>query len=247
MTFSNTVKRPKEMTIENAPKRNRRLKSRSVTIFLVTLLFVGNPVEGLSQTDFTEKQYQMFRSFYYDSWNTIFEVVGHDPMTSLSEFGNTSPGILRDLCRIIVDYSLFRSTAVGIFIDKSFGIESMDNLILRLMFDLAKVNWIPIDEVKSKDEPKLLQAKDDLEKFVKENYNYLNKNHAYCVDIVRYELKSSYQLIQNHSSIKMEFQLRDFYESQIPFLKWVLENTVESEEKNELQKLIESIERKYLL
>ena len=58
MTFPNTIKRPMEMTIENASRRIRRLKSRSVRIVLVTLLFVGNPVEVLSQTDFTENQYQ---------------------------------------------------------------------------------------------------------------------------------------------------------------------------------------------
>ena len=87
-------------------------------------------------------------------------------MTSLSEFENTPPGTLRDLCRIIVDYTTFRSTSVQAFVKKSFGIESMNNLILMLIFDLAKVNWIPIDEVKSKDEPKLLKAKDDLKKFI---------------------------------------------------------------------------------
>lgn len=44
-----------------------------------------------------------------------------------------------------------------------------------------------------------------------------------------------------------EFELRDLYESQVPFIRWLRGTIPASEERDDMEVLIHSIERKYLL
>ena len=116
------------------------------------------------------------------------------------------------------------------------------------MFDLAEVEWTSLDEVSPDDQEKLLQAKDTLTDFLNDTSRNLISKHKYCLDnnFVP-DLVSPSQLTLHYTSVPVEFRLREFYRSQLAFLDWVLENTPESREKDNLLELIGSIERKYLL
>ena len=153
------------------------------------------------------------------------------------------------MCLIIIDYQTFRSVVTQVFIKKSFGREALKSLIQRLIFDLAEITWVPLDEIKSEDESKLLEIDDSLNSFLGENFNYLiEKYELFLKTEALLSVSSHYQLTHDYTSnAPVEFRLREYYQSQPPFLSWVLENTLESREKNHLRELIESIQRKYLL
>ena len=55
----------------------------------------------------------------------------------------------------------------------------------------------------------------------------------------------TFEFIEGYASVPMEFQMRDLYRSQVPLIRWIQENLPESEEKNNLQTMVESLERKY--
>ena len=76
MSILSLVQRSKRMVSEKNYLRNKFLELSK--ILLMVLLTFGNSIEGRAQTEFSEQQYQMFRSFYYDSLNTILELIGND-------------------------------------------------------------------------------------------------------------------------------------------------------------------------
>ena len=117
------------------------------------------------------------------------------------------------------------------------------------MFDLAEVEWVPLNEVRLEDHEKLIQAKDHLNEFSRDNLNNLTSKFKYCLEnwIISSDLVSRYQFSSHYTSVPTEFRLRELYRSQLAFMSWVLENTRDSEEKDRLQRLIESIKHKYLL
>ena len=56
-----------------------------------------------------------------------------------------------------------------------------------------------------------------------------------------------FHLVEKYNSVPIEFQLRDLYVSSIPLIQWIRANIPPSEEKDELETLLESMKRKYLL
>lgn len=55
------------------------------------------------------------------------------------------------------------------------------------------------------------------------------------------------QFLEGYNAVPIEFQLRDLYASHVPFIQWVREHVPPSEEKEELEVLVGSLKRKYLL
>ena len=51
----------------------------------------------------------------------------------------------------------------------------------------------------------------------------------------------------DYADTPTEFQLRALYETQVPFIQWVWETIPPSEERSNMEALIRSMERKYLL
>ena len=56
-----------------------------------------------------------------------------------------------------------------------------------------------------------------------------------------------FHLVEKYNSVPIEFQLRDLYVSSIPLIQWIRANIPPSEEKDQLETLVESMKRKYLL
>ena len=126
---------------------------------------------------------------------------------------------------------------------------------MRLMFDLADVKWVPLDEVSPEDQPRVLQAKDDLNRFFKDSLDALLSKYAICLPWFLAESLAAdpefefnpYTLTSNYASVPLEFRLRELFQSQLPAVNWLLDNTRESEERDSLRELIQSMKRKYLL
>ena len=57
--------------------------------------------------------------------------------------------------------------------------------------------------------------------------------------------RGMYSFVEGYASVPMEFQMRDLYISNIPLIQWLQENLPDSDEKDRLQIMAESLERKY--
>ena len=237
------------MTLKRRVSNNR--SPGVCKILLIGLLVFGGFSNAASQTEFSDREYEMFRNFYYDSLNTIFELAGRDNINLASEsLNNLSEESQGHVCSIFVDYGIFKSMVIDALFKRTFGKEAINSLIRRVIFDLADVEWVPLDEVSVEDQPMLLKAKDSLKSFLDDNLGSLDSIFESCLKkdgmVTIMGMVSPYQLARNYTSVPVEFQLRDLCRSQLAFLDWVLENARDSEEKDNLHELIGSIKRKYL-
>ena len=233
----------------------REKTPKTYKVILILFLVFGVSFNGYSQTDsgssvpidsFTEEQYQMFRGFYYDSIRTLFEIVEHKPLTqSLEEFKTLPLENQIDICLISIDHDLFRSVLFQSF-ERAFGRDAMVYLSKKMVVDLAGMEGPLTRQINPEEKRHLLQTISLLNEEVEVKFDHIIEKNRFCIEnsLVRY---SPFQFTYGYVSVPMEFQLRELYKSQMPLIRWIQENIPPSEEKEYLQSLIESMERKYLL
>ena len=243
---------------------SRAMAAACAAVVLMLAAVLGSPPQAASDTELSydhhsEEEYRMFRGFYYDSWGTILDALAGAGMPdSLEEFEQIPASLQIELCAAVVDYATFRSIVVRAFFGPEFGRREINLLSLRIVFDLAGVGWSPLDDVTPEDQPAILSAKDHFKQFMKQNREWLKKGHKYCLDnhLAAIGLFSHYELVQTYGPVPLEFRLREFHQSQAPFLAWVVAHLREHESQlspenlvalHELEALIASIERKYYL
>ena len=74
---------------------------------------------------------------------------------------------------------------------------------------------------------------------------YLGKKTVYCLRNSLGEASGAYEFTEGYASVPMEFQVSVIYRSQVALIRWIQKNIPESEEKDILQAVVESMERKY--
>ena len=205
----------------------------------------------------SEEEYRMFRNYYYDSHITFFGIIEGDSIFQHSEeYDETLARVPVHLCTALVDYAIFDSV-VGLALDGQEHIQKEVKLLIkRLFFDLAGVEWSPVDDVKPEDYQAVRRGVEHLKRFTVDTIeregngrDFCLNNHAEALGLV-----SSHQLTANHAPPDIEARMRELYESQAPFLRWTVRKLRHSERRHgsgeppELEKLellIGSIEKKY--
>lgn len=229
---------------------------REFKSLLVILLVLAGSLKGFAQTEFSEHEYNMFRSFYYDSFNVVIELAGESELRlSPEDFGKLPEDTRREICSIVTDYRTFQLVAAdALFLSSTFGEERANSLVTRLTFDLADVKWVPLGEVAPEDQPKVIKALSDLKRFILDGLDVLDSKMQQCLgwflaDSLEADpdFKLGRRLTPAYASVPAEFRLREFYRSQLPVLIWILDNTRASEERDRLREFIHSMKRKYLL
>ena len=88
------------------------------------------------------------------------------------------------------------------------------------MFDLAEVEWVPLNEVRLEDQERIIQAMDSLNVFLKNIWKKKTSKFQFCLrnKVIAVDLVVRYQFSSYYTSVPVEFQLREFYRSQLPFL-----------------------------
>ncbi|MYK30661.1 MAG: hypothetical protein F4051_02780 [Boseongicola sp. SB0670_bin_30] len=226
---------------------------------LAILLVLAGSLKGVAQTEFSEHEYNMYRSFYYDSLNVAIELAGRTEVhMSPEDFGKLPEDSRREICAVVVNYRTFRLVTTEAFLKKgTFGKEGTNSLHIRLAFDLAGVEWVSRDnlnETSPEDQQKTLQASADLTLFLKDSSRALGSKYEICLPWFLAEcfeadpeFNPPTQLTPTYASVPLEFRLREFFQSQLPAVNWLLDNTRKSEERDNLQEFTQSMMRKYLL
>ena len=250
----------RDKPVKTASSRTVAATCAAVVLMLASML--ESPPQAVGETELaydhhSEDEHRMFRGFYYDSWSTIFDLLAGAGMPdSLEAFEQTDASLQIDLCTAIVDYAIFRSTVVVALFRPEFNRRATSLLTMRIMFDLSGVEWSPLDDVNPEDQPAVLRASDNLKQVLKQHGEWLTGRHKFCTNnhAGAMGLHSAHELVPNYGPVPLEFRLRNFYQSQAPFLGWVVAHLRENEsqlspqnfqELEELEALIASIERKY--
>ena len=213
------------------------IRSRIVKASLVAFLLFGICFEGHAQqetpapsvADFTEENYQIFRNFYYDSFQTVFTIVGDEILTLSSETFQKLPLESQyNVCIVHLDYFLFRHMLLESLFEVFEG-QHLGRLNLRLMADLVGVPWNSSadfsEDEKQQTRQRIKEFKDELALKGK----YFIEKENYCFDDARLVKEpGTYKFIEGYASVPMEFQMRDLYRSQVPFVQWIQENMPES-------------------
>ena len=228
---------------------------KRVKIFLVALLLLGICSNGYAQKEppslpadpLTDEYYQAFRWFYYDSYHSIFEVIGNETVVlPLENFNQLSLEAQINVCLVGMDYVAFSSTmhdaATKILKGRSLG-----SLIVRIFADLSGISWDFKRQLSEKEKNEIGQRMDLSKSGFKVRYEKLGEKTVYCINNRLVKASGSREFTEGYASVPMEFQVRDIYRSQVPLIRWLQENLPASEEKNNLQTMVESMERKYFV
>ena len=199
-----------------------RPKCRSVAavLFAIGCLAIG---ARASDRSLTKEQVELFRGFYQGSIDSFFEVVGHDLLgLPMGEFGALPRETKRPACLAIVDHMTFRSWMSTNFL-ATHGRQSTIEFMRR--------------------------AKDSggfLFKDLKGRFEALSEKSKHCLlaGVVRVE---SIGFTKDYADTPTEFRLRELYQSQLPFIRWVWDGAPASRERDEMAVILRSMERKYLL
>ena len=201
---------------------------------------------------FTEEEHRSFRSFYYDSFERLFGIVGIDAMPGDPDaFERSLEGFPPELCSAVVDFAIFRSSVVGSWFRIAAIPEKTRNLLtIRIVFQLAGVPWGPLGEVKPEDQPAALEAMEDVKTYLANAEERLGMVHKYCVEnhLQRAGVVSPHLLTTAYAPAPVEFRMRELYESMVPFAATALRETRRDENQpnlDELVSVIASLERKY--
>lgn len=228
---------------------------KRVKIVLVAFLLLGICSNGYAQKEtpslpadpLTDEYYQAFRWFYYDSHHLMFEVIGNDTVALLLEdFSKLSLESQIHVCSVGMDYALFYSTMLGAA-NKILQGRPLGSLVLMIYAELTGISWDFKREL-SEDEIDTIRQRSDLsENDVQLQIGKLKEKVAYCVDNRLVKKSQTDVFTEVYASVPMEFQVRDIYRSQVPLIRWIQEHLPESEEKDELRTMVESMERKYFI
>ena len=232
---------------------NTKIIMKKFRMFLMTLFLLGVCSNGYAHEEaislpvdpLTDEYYQAFRLFYYDSYQLIFEVIGDDTLAlPLEDFSKLSLESQYNVCIVSMDHIFFhtamRQAAINILEGRPLG-----SLVVRIFADLAGISWDFKRELSEEEKDKIRQMKAVFKNEQKLRVGYVKEKSLYCLDNRLVRKKSAYEFTEGYASVPMEFQVRDIYRSQIPLIRWLQENLSESEEKDNLQTMVESMERKY--
>ena len=221
----------------------------------MTLLLLGMCFSGYSQTEIqsrtmdplTDEHYRLFRNFYYDSYQTILHVIGNNVLDlSLDDFSKLALASQYDFCVVSQDYSLFHSTMSGAAFKILKG-RLWGSLLLKLFADLSGIPW-DFKKVLSKDEKdKILRMHQSFLDDINSTVKNMKEKILYCLDNRLMKKLSIYEFVEGYASVRVEFQVRDLYRSNIPTIQWLQGNLPDSDEKDNLHSMIESMERKYFI
>ena len=239
------------------PSRRNTMSATCAAAALMLAVALAGPAQADRDTDFTEDEYRMFGSFYRDSHLAISDMLAGAGMPeSLEAFKRAPESLQRELCPAVRDLALSRSIVIRALFHPDFNEDWANLWILRIVFDQAGVEWMPLSDVAPEEKPALFREKDELKEFLKQRWAWLSERYRYCLvsQEAALELVSSYELVSARAPAPLESRLRDYYESQMPFLAWAVAYLRENESRldaenlvmlEELEALIPSIERKY--
>ena len=222
-------------------------------MFLMTLVLLGICSNGYAHEEaislpadpLTDEYYQAYRLFYYDSYQLIFEVIGNDTLAlPLEDFSKLSLESQIHGCLVSMDYTFFRSTTMKA-VKKILERRPLGSLFVRIFADLSGISWDFKRELSEEEKGKIRQKSDFFGSEIKLRFGYIKEKSRYCIENRLVKHPGAFTFIEDYASVPMEFQVRDIYRSQIPLMRWLQENLPESEEKDKLQTLVESMERKY--
>ena len=224
---------------------------------LMLVAAFGSPPRAVAETPqgwdpFTEEEYRDFRSFYYDSFERLFGIVGIDAMPEDRDaFARALEDFPPELCSAVVDFAIFRSSVVGSWFRVTAIPEKTRNLLtVRIVFARAGVPWGPLGEVESEDQPAALEALEDVKAYLADAEARLGTVHEHCLEnhLRRVGLVSASRFTTSYAPTPVEFRLRELYESMVPFAAMALRETRRDESQpnlDELESVIASLERKY--
>ena len=224
---------------------------------LMLVAALGSPPRAAAETPrgwdpFTEEEYRSFRSFYHDSFERLFGIVGIDAMPGDADaFERALEDFPPELCSAVVDFAIFRSSVVGSWFRITTIPEKSRNLLtIRIVFALAGVPWGPLGEVKPEDRPAALEAMEDVKAYLADAEERLGMVHKHCVEnhLRRAGVVSPHRFTTAYAPVPIEFRMRELYQSMVPFAATALRDTRSDENQpnlDELVSVIASLERKY--
>ena len=229
--------------------------TKSVKICLMTLLLLGMPVNGYAQKDaltlpadpLTDEFYEAYRQYYYDSYHMMFEVIGNETIAlSLKDFSKLSLESQYNVCSVGMDYIAFYSITTEATAKILKG-GSLGHLIVRVFADVSGISWDFKRQLSEKEEDTIRQMRDIFGSEFKIRFKNLGEKTVYCIRNRLVKGSATVEFTEGYASVPMEFQVRDIYRAQVPMIRWIQEHLSESEEKTNLQTMVESMERKYFV
>ena len=232
---------------------NTKIIVKKYRMFLMTLVLLGVCSNGYAQEEaislpadpLTDEYHQAFRLFYYDSYQLIFEVIGNDTLAlPLEDFSKLSLESQYNVCLASMDYIYFRSTTMKAVI-KILERRPLGSLVVRIFADLSGISWDFKRELSEEEKDKIRQMQDVFRNEFSLRFGYMKEKSLYCLENRLVKHSGTFKFTEGYASVPMEFQMRDIYRSQVPLIRWLQENLSESEEKDRLRTVVESMERKY--
>ena len=201
----------------------------------------------------TDEQYRMFKGVYgLGSRKTIFMIIGDaTARLPLDEFKRIDPGEGMKVCRIMIDYSIFRAVMTKAFL-AAFGRDTMNRLYKRLIFDMAGIKYGPVKDLNGEAKSRLTLALKGFKEEAKILREILREKDLACLrgEVVAIEhigLVGANQFVDGRASEAMEEKVRVLYANQLPLIGWVRDHIPALPERDELEELIEGLHRKYAL
>ena len=192
-----------------------------------TLLTLGGLTaagQGLAGSA-TGEQIRMFGSFYQDSIDTFFNVVGEELLNMpTGQFEALANERQRKTCSAIVDQATYRSVMFRSFV-------------------AAHGRHGTVDFMKRGKEAGGFRFED-----LKVRFDKINEKAIHCLHnaTVRVAAKDGVPFSEGYADTRTEFALRDLYKSQLPFVRWTWNSVPAGREREDMRVLIRSMERKYL-
>ena len=218
---------------------------------------LGSPPRAAAETPqgwdpFTEEEHRNFRSYFHDSFERLFGIVGIDAMPrDRDAFERALEDFPPELCSAVVDFAIFRASVEGSWFRLTAIPEKTRNLLtIRIVFALAGVPWGPLGEVKPEDRPAALEAMENVKEYLADAGDRVAMTNKHCVEnhLQRAGVVSPHGFTTAYAPAPIEFRMRELYESMIPFAAMVLRETRKDENRpnlDELVSVIASLERKY--